>query len=455
MGNTLANLAGLLFFFQGGDPALVKQLTLPNGLPMSHYQLENGLKVYVVENHAAPVFTYQAWVDVGSGDEKLDEKLNATGLAHLFEHMMFRGTPKYPDGEFDDVLTRNGVHDENATTWFDRTNYYESMPADKLDLVMELEADRLVNLVVDEDLLTTEKGAVVGELRMGLDDPDTVGHDALYAAAFTAHPYRYSTIGTEPEVTGFTVEQSNYFYKKYYQPQNVTLLLVGDLDPEKVAASARKFYGDIKSEPVKKPIRPSEPAQAAERKATIEHAQLIERKVFLGYHTPAAAHADIPALWVAEAMLTTGQGSLLQQAWVNDGIASQMSGTLDLFRDPGLLTLGADLQSGKTAAHLAASLEAVLVKIQDKSFPLSAQVTRARNQLLLAIYEQWDENAALANFMGEFIATSGDPVKAFDLAAAVSRVTPAEVVRVVGQYLVPTNRTVIEMTPKADLLGGK
>src|SRR5690606_6467320 len=135
-------------------------------------------------------FTYQTWFQVGSKHEKLDPKIRATGLAHLFEHMMFRGTSTRGDGEFDRILTRSGLYDGNATTWLDRTNYYQSLPKDQLELVMTLEADRMRNLVIDQATLDTERDAVLGELAMCLDDPDTVAYEKLFEQAFTVHPYR-------------------------------------------------------------------------------------------------------------------------------------------------------------------------------------------------------------------------------------------------------------------------
>ena len=139
--------------------------------------------------------------------------------------------------------------DENATTWVDRTNYYESLPTAAL-LVMQLESDRMTNLALNAKLLATEKSAVVGELNMGLDDPDTVAYDKLYDTAYTVHPYKYSTIGTAAEIQGFTVAQANYFYKKYYAASNASILIVGDVVPATVAADVQQYYGAIPMETV-------------------------------------------------------------------------------------------------------------------------------------------------------------------------------------------------------------
>ena len=170
---------------------------------------------------------------------------------------MFRGTPRHPDGQFDEILTRNGVQDENATTWLDRTNYYQSLPTSKLELVLQLESDRMANLKIEQGLLETEKSAVLGEYRMGLDDPTMMAYEHLYATAFEIHPYRYTTIGTEAEISGFSVETANYFYRKYYSPNNATLILSGDVDPETASALVEKYYGGYASQEIDRVTAPT------------------------------------------------------------------------------------------------------------------------------------------------------------------------------------------------------
>lgn len=420
---------------------MIRSVRLPNGLPCVQYRLENGLNLYVVENRAAPVFHIQTWFGVGSRDEKLDPRLRRTGLAHLFEHMMFRGTKRHADGEFDEILTRNGARDENATTWLDRTNYYQSLPSSKLELVLELESDRMANLALDHDLLETEKGAVLGEYRMGKDDPSMVAYERLYETAFTAHPYRCTTIGTEEEIQGFTVEEAEYFYRKYYAPDNATILIVGAVDPAEAARLVAKHYGAYAPQAVAKAPAPREPEQVALRRTEFTHAQLTEPKLLVAHHAPEARHPDQPALWVLDSVLTTGMGALLQEAWIDAGITVSADGGLDQFQDPGLHVLSADLQPDRDPEEALAALDRVLAGLGGPGF--ADEVERARNQLLLAMLRGMSDNEGIASFMGEYILSAGDPLFAFEQLAAVENVTAEQVLRAARQYFDPARRTVV------------
>ena len=422
---------------------------LPNGMPLTEHRLANGLVLYLIENHSAPVFTYQTWFRVGSKDEKMDRRIGKTGLAHLFEHMMFRGTASRPDGEFDRIMSENGVYDENATTWLDRTNYYQSLPADKLELVMELEAERMTGLRIHSELLETEKGAVVGERNMGLDDPDTVAYEKLYELSFERHPYRYSTIGTEEEIRSFTVEEAGYFYRRFYSPGNATLLIVGDVAPASAIASVEKYYGAIPAENVTFEETPREAAPVGAREAEITHPQLTQEKVLIAYPVPEVTHPDSAALWIAQSLLTLGHGSALNLEWVNQGIAVEVKGSLDQFRDPGLIILAVDLQTGHSADELTLSLAAVLGRLagmDTKSF--EREVERARNQLLLRVFSQWEDSSSLASYLGEFIITAGTPDFGFRIAESVAKSTAAQVRDALARYLVPERRTVVIARPQ-------
>jgi zinc protease len=424
----------------------VKTVTLPNGLPAHQCRLANGLEAWIVENHAAPVFAYQTWFRVGSRDEKLDPRLGRTGLAHLFEHMMFRGTKRYPDGAFDAILAESGAHNQNATTWLDRTNYYESLPRDRLERVMELEADRMANLELHQALLDTERDAVLGELRMGLDDPDTVAYDRLYETAFTTHPYRFSTMGTEAEIRSFTREEAAYFYRTWYSANNVVILIVGDVDPAAAVALIERHYGGFAPQEIPRLPAPAEPPQAAERRVELRHPQLQQPKLLIGYHAPGVRHPDQPALHVLRALLSLGESALLEREWVNAGLAVEVTGHVDQFRDPGLFVLGAEVQEGHAPEELLRRLDLVLSAeplATPDSPTLAAGVERARNQLLLETYGQWEDTGSLASFMGEYLISAGDPLYGFALVAALDGVTAADVARVREMYLTPRNRSVV------------
>jgi zinc protease len=424
-------------------------LVTPSPLPYigyaySHFQLTNGLKVFIVQNHASPILSFQTWFGVGSKHERLDPQIEATGLAHLFEHMMFRGTKLYPDGSFDSILFKAGATDQNATTWLDRTNYYQSVPSDQLELVIKLEADRLENLQVAQHF-ETERGAVLGELNMVLDDPVSVAYEKIYAAAFDVHPYRFSTIGTEAEIKSFTAEQALQFYRKYYSPSNAVILMVGDVDPKSARDLIRTYYGKLARISIDWPKAPIDPPQMAEKKTEFRHPQLAQEKLIASYHTPGVESVDFASLAILRSILSLGDGGVLQKIWIDSGLASGLQGDLDQFKDPGLMTFMADIQPGHSESELLVALDSTIEQL--KNGRLALDIERARNLLRLQIYSDWDDNAGLASFMGEYLMTTGDPRFGFLLCEALGRVTEADVLSAIDKYLRRENRTTLVGRP--------
>jgi zinc protease len=316
---------------------------------------------------------------------------------------------------------------------------------------MQLESDRMVNLAIDAKLLETEKGAVLGELRMGLDDPDTVTYDKLYETAFQTHPYRFTTIGTEEEIKNFSVENAMYFYRKYYAPNNAALIIVGDVEPGKTFELVKKYYGAFESHSIESNPAPLEPIQTAVREKHFEHPQLSQPRVLFSYRSTPVTHADFPALWILMSALTYGQGAILEDKWVNQGIAISAYGDINQFAEPGLFILMADLQvegEQATKEELEAPEKILNEVLKDlaKSFSPDT-LTRARNQLLLSIYSQCEDNASLASFMGEFLAGAGDPLFAFELLKRLEAVKSEDVSRVVKTYFKPERLTKIVGSP--------
>lgn len=432
------------------EPILVNRAELPNGAPFSHYELRNGLTLYLVENHSAPVLTYQTWFQAGSQDEKMDPRIQATGLAHLVEHLMFRGTSNHPGGDFSRILTQIGGQNLDAITWLDESHYYQSIPAHRLGLLTELEADRMSNLVLDQKRLEAERSVVWGELRARIDEPTVVSLEKLYERAFVRHPYRYATIGTEPEIRRFRLEDANYFYRNYYTPNRATVLIVGDVDPISAAKIVDSQYGALAPRVLELPPMPLELPQTTERQVEFTHAQLKGTHLRLGYHAPVSGDSDHPALQLVLAILAQGEGSLLREAWVNRGLAVSLNGNLDRLRDPGLFNLQADLQAGHQVSELLGVLDRTLFELESETNPLLTErvLERARNQTLLAVYGQWDENLTLANFMGEFVGAHQSPLDAFEWVARLERMTLDDLRRVIRTYLRSEQRTTVVGRPE-------
>lgn len=427
----------------------VRQTQLPMGHPFLEYQFPNGLRLFIVENHSAPVFTFQTWIQAGSVDEKMDPNLQVTGLAHLFEHMMFRGTQKVPDGEFDRILTQNGVQDENATTWFERTNYFESLPASKLELVLQLESDRMQNLRLDKDLLETEKKAVIGEFHMCQDDPDHVASELLYDTAFKAHPFRYSVIGTQKEIQSFTLEQALYFYRTYYVANRTVIFVVGDVNPQDTARMVEQYYQNYRTAPHSKKQNPIESKQTRFREATFYHRQLVQTKLLLAHPAPPVHAPEFASFWVFDSLLTSGRSSLLKEIWLNEELATSVESDIDRFSEGGLMVISAEFDGGKKeAAKLTKILQDALQKklLKDPKY-FEDSLERAKNLLLLEIYSDWEENGSLASYMGEYIFSMGDPLKPFELVEKIKSVNRKDIETLLAQVWNPATFTQIMGLP--------
>lgn len=422
----------------------VKEVTLPSSDKLTEYKFENGLQVLLIPRHQANVLTYQTWFRVGSLHEKLDAKLNKTGLAHLFEHMMFRGTPKYPDGKFDSLSARMGADKQNATTYFYRTNYFQSIPAKKLDEIMELESDRMKNLNLIAPLLEKEKGAVVGERRRHDDNPMSLAWDNLLELVYATAPYRYTVLGTESEIKGFTVEEAQYFYKTFYAPNNCTLIVIGDFENDTMMSKISKYYGDMKAQEIPNVKMPVEAEQKKERFREISHPQATSELLIMAYPIPSVNEADIVPLNLLSTHLSTGMESRLRKTIVDKGIA--VSASAELSSSPDLFELSASL----TEKHKAQVAQKLIDKEIDlaKSTKISpVQFQRALNQELLGLYGNIADNQSLGSMLGEYLMLSGNYMRGFEIIEQYKKLTPADLQRVAKKYLNKEKRSVVIVHP--------
>jgi zinc protease len=240
---------------QGRVPASFSQSIR---FPVEKFKLANGLTVLLNEDHSAPIISYHTWFRVGSKNEEV----GYTGIAHLFEHMMFKGAKRYTGEQFDRVLQANGGVN-NAFTTHDYTGYYETLPGSKLELVADIEADRMENLQITPENLTSERDVVKEERRFRVDNnPGGVLREALYGTAFKVHPYRWPVIGYMEDISRIDVAKANEFYRTYYAPNNAVLVISGDFDKAEAKRIVEKYYGAIKSQEIPQRPRPPEPHPA-------------------------------------------------------------------------------------------------------------------------------------------------------------------------------------------------
>jgi len=252
------------------------------------YTLENGLRIVVVENHRAPIAAQMVWYQVGSADEVSGK----SGLAHMLEHLMFKGTPTVPPGQFSKIIARAGGRD-NAFTSSDYTAYYQNIAADQLELAMKLEADRMQNLTLDEQNFQTERAVVLEERRSRTDNnPGALLTERMEAALYLNHPYHRPVIGWENEIQAFTRQDALDFYRKWYAPNNAILVVAGDVKPDEVKALAEKYYGPIPRAETPPRDRLKEPPQVAARLVTLKDARVQQPSVSRMYLAASAHYGD-------------------------------------------------------------------------------------------------------------------------------------------------------------------
>lgn len=252
------------------------------------FTLGNGLQVVVVENHRAPIATHMVWYRVGAADEPADK----SGIAHMLEHLMFKGTATVPPGEFSKIIARNGGRD-NAFTNSDYTAYFQNIASDRLELVMRMEADRMRNLTLDEQNFQTERAVVQEERRSRTDNnPGALLHEQMMASLFRNHPYRRPVIGWASEIAGLTREDAMAYYKRWYAPNNAIVVVAGDVNPTEVKTLAETYYGPLKPEVIPPRLRAEEPPQVAPRRIVLTDARVKQPAWTRLYMAPSYSSAD-------------------------------------------------------------------------------------------------------------------------------------------------------------------
>ena len=422
----------------GNDLAFVGKMKVQKKI------LKNGLTIVVLRDDSSPTFAYQTWFKVGSRNEIV----NFTGLAHFFEHMMFRGTAKYPDGKFDRVMERAGSEGTNAFTAWDYTAYVEELPSDSLETAMELESDRMVNLGVDETKFNTEREVVKNERRYRTEnDPEGTMFEAMFDMAFTTHPYHWPVIGYEEDLNRMTVKDAEAFYKKWYHPSSATVVIAGSVDPARVFSLADKYYGSLPAETPPPFTPPAEPVQTSARRKKVPLNVQVE-KLMVGYRIPELTHPDYPALSMLRAVLAQGRSSRLHRALVNTGIATSAEAWDMENHDPSLMVFTVTLQKGKKASSAETVIARELARVS-KELAGPKELERARNQTNFDFYSSLASNPGLAHFLGRTETVfPGGFQEALTRKDQMLKISAEELQRVARIYLQPAGKTVIYGVPK-------
>ena len=414
-------------------------------LPVLRYRLGNGLTLLFLEDASAPVVSYFTWYAVGSRHERPGK----TGLAHLFEHLMFNETETFKAGEFDRMLEENGA-ESNAATWVDWTYYYESLPAECLSLAVKLESERMHRLILRDAQVSSEKEVVANERRYRVDDDvEGTASELLYKIAFQKHPYHWPTIGWMPDILGFTPEDCQRFYKTYYAPNNALIVVVGDVREMDVLRMVRDAYGPLASSVIPPEDCEPEPPQREVREVEIKKPTATE-KLLVGYHGPALGDADHAPLTLLNEILFGGRASRAHRSMViGKEIASEVRGWVATFQDPGLFELYATAREGHDARELLAALDHELEHVR-RDVVSEDELSRAKARLELSSLQSLESTAGKAEQIGFYDLVLGDPCAVFRRLEAYRRVTPSDIRKAARRYITPHARTIVRVIPEGD-----
>ena len=411
--------------------------------------LKNGLRVVTVEDHSAPVISLSVTYNVGSRNERKGR----TGFAHLFEHMMFKGSENVGSGEHFVLVFNNGGN-MNGTTNEDRTNYFEALPANQLDLALFLESDRMRSLAITKDNLDNQRNAVQEERRLGVDNqPYGKTGELQQEMLYDNFAYKHSVIGSMEDLNAASVEDVSEFFKTYYAPNNAVLVLVGDFDTKDAVARINKSFEGIPRQPDPPSVDMTEPQQKAERRATIDDVLARLPRVDIAYKAVPGNTADYYALAVLGAALQGGQSSRLYQKLVKEKeLTTNVNGFMDEKRGTGALYTFATLRPNVKAADVEAAIYEEIERL--KKEPIADwELQKAKNTTRRGFINSLQSSLSRAVTLGQFSVYYNDPGLINTRLDKVSAVTKDDVQRVANQYLGETNRTIIITMPKAKAAG--
>lgn len=401
------------------------------------FTLDNGMKIMVLEDASIPNANMYLFWKVGSRNEVP----GITGISHFFEHMMFNGSKKYGPKMFDRTMEAAGGAN-NAYTTEDMTVYTDWFPANALETMFDLEADRIANLDINQAMVDSERGVVQSERSTGLENSNWNALEGeIKGVAFLAHPYSWSVIGHESDIAAWSLEDLVQYHKTYYAPNNAVVVIAGDVKLAQVKALADKYFAPIPAQTPPKAIRTVEPEQKGERRTFVQKASVSTPNVMLAYHIPAATHADFYALDLLSSILSQGNSSRLYQSLVDKQVALEAQTYMPMSVDPNLFYV----MGVATPEVKASTLEHALIEQIDAIATTGVtqqELDKVKNIKLMDFYRSMETINGKANTIGTYEMYFGSYDKLFNTPEAYNKVTPADIQRVAQTYLRKSNRTV-------------
>jgi len=411
--------------------------------PVKTRTLANGLRVVVIPYDSPGIVAYVTVVRTGSRDEV---EAGHSGYAHFFEHMMFRGTKKHPQAEYNEILKGMGA-DSNANTSDDRTLYYIIGPSAKLETMFEVESDRFQNLDYTEPVFRTEAGAILGEYSKNASSPFLPMSEKLRDTAFAQHTYKHTTIGFLADVKNMPneYEYSRGFFKRFYRPENSILEVVGDVEPEQVFALAEKYYSGWQKGYEAPKVTAEPPPAGGPKSVQLDWPVPTNPYVMIGYRTPAfAPDRDWAAYAVLEQLLFSESAPLYQQLVVDKQWVDFVQGDSDPHRDPYLFSIVARVRSAELVPQVEAAIQQAIADVQSKAVD-AARLERTKSHLRYAFATGLDSPRAVAFTAAQMLWLTGDVSDINKWWAQVAQVTPADVQRVAKQTFRDAGRTEVRL----------
>jgi zinc protease len=415
-------------------------------------RLPNGLTVVLKPMHHAPVASFWIWYRVGSRNERPGH----TGIAHWVEHMMFKGTPHFPPGTLDRTVSREGGR-WNAFTWLDFTAYYETLPADRIDLALRLESDRMVNTIMTGEATESERTVILSERHMYENQPMFLLGEELQAAAFRVHSYHHEVIGDEADLLTMSRDDLYQFYQRYYAPDNATAVVVGDFDPQEMLAKINDHFGRLPAANAPAPVIRPEPPQRGERQVT-RHGPGDTTLLMHAWKAPAANDPDYYPLALLNAAFTGGgslgmfggggsnKSSRLYRALVSADLAVAVHGSVTPTIDPYLITIVCVLHPAADLAALESALDAEIGRLA--THPLTIEeLGKARKRARVQFVRAGESITGQAQLLGMGEAALGDYAWAEKALARLEAVTLDDIERVRARWLNSATRTVARYVP--------
>ena len=428
-------------------PVLLVPTTCAQSSDIKTHTLKNGMKILIQEDHSIPSVALYIFYRIGARNERP----GTTGLSHFFEHMMFNGAKKYGPGEFDRVMEAAGGHN-NAYTSNDLTVYQDWFTPSALELIFDLEADRIRDLSFDPKVIESERGVVASERRTSVDaDNASLLNEQLYATAFTAHPYQWPVVGWMVDIENWKMEDLKKHFEMGYAPNNATMVVTGDVSAAEIIRLAQKYIEPIPSRELPPKVTTREPEQMGERRLVVKkYAQLPFLN--LGYHVPESANPDYYPLRVLEKVLFDGQSSRMYQRLVDkDQLTLFVRGGFGfaLSFDPQLFEISAQPKAGVAPEAVEKVIYQELDKVKAELIS-DKELAKAKNILLADFYRSLKTINGKANTLGSYEVFFGDYRKMFTAADDYNKVTKEDVRRVAQKYFGEKNRTVATLIPEAE-----